>query len=170
MTTPAATIDRQCGSSQQAVNYAAALVASGVADVVIGGGVEHMGHISFGSTAKTQEDHGAAFNEHLLDRYALVPQGISAEMIADQWEIPRSELDEIGLNSHLNAARATEEGRFDSQIIPVSVNGDTYTTDQGIRPETTMEALAELKPASRRTARSPPATPRRSPTAPRPSC
>jgi acetyl-CoA acetyltransferase family protein len=146
VTTPAATIDRQCGSSQQAVNYAAALVAAGVCEAVVACGVEHMGHISFGSVAKVQEEYGAAFNENLLARYALVPQGISAEMIADQWEIPRSELDEIGLNSHLNAARATEEGRFDSQIVPIAVNGDTVTTDQGVRPDTTMEALAALKP------------------------
>src|SRR4029453_2872514 len=82
-----------------------------------------------------------------MERYNLVPQGISAEMIADQWEIPRSELDEIGLRSHELAARATEEGRFEREIVPFAVNGDTYVTDQGIRPDTSLEALAELKPA-----------------------
>jgi acetyl-CoA acetyltransferase family protein len=76
-----------------------------------------------------------------------VPQGISAEMIADKWEIPRSELDEIGLRSHQLAARATEEGRFDREIISFTVNGDTYVKDQGIRPDTSLEKLAELKPA-----------------------
>jgi acetyl-CoA acyltransferase len=145
--TPATTIDRQCGSAQQAVNFAAALVASGVHDVGIGGGVEHMGHISFADSMSVQQEHGFAFSPQLLERYQLVPQGISAEMIAAKWEIPRSELDEIGLRSHQLAARATEEGRFEREIIPFSVNGDTYVTDQGIRPDTSLEKLAQLKPA-----------------------
>ena len=145
--TPATTLDRQCGSGQQAVNFAAALIASGVHDVVIGGGVEHMGHISFADGLAVQQEHGLAFSPQLMERYNLVPQGISAELIADQWEIPRSELDEIGLRSHQLAAKATEEGRFDREMIPIRVNGDTYTTDQGIRPDSTLEALAGLKPA-----------------------
>jgi acetyl-CoA acyltransferase len=93
------------------------------------------------------QEHGMAFSPQLMERYNLVPQGISAEMIADKWEIPRSELDEIGLRSHQLAARATEEGRFDREIIPFTVNGDTYVKDQGIRPDTSLEKLAELKPA-----------------------
>ena len=145
--TPATTVDRQCGSAQQAVNFGAALVASGVADTVIGGGVEHMGHISFADSMSVMQEHGMAFSPQLLERYNLVPQGISAEMIADKWEIPRSELDEIGLRSHQLAARATEEGRFEREIIPFQVNGDTYATDQGIRPDTSLEKLSELKPA-----------------------
>jgi acetyl-CoA acyltransferase len=145
--TPATTVDRQCGSAQQAVNFGAALVASGVADTVIGGGVEHMGHISFADSMQVMQEHGMAFSPQLMERYNLVPQGISAEMIADKWEIPRSELDEIGLRSHQLAARATEEGRFDREMIPFTVNGDTYVTDQGIRPDTSLEKLAELKPA-----------------------
>ena len=145
--TPATTIDRQCGSAQQAVNFAAALVASGVHDAVIGSGVEHMGHISFADSMSVQQEHGFAFSPQLMERYQLVPQGISAEMIADKWEIPRSELDEIGLRSHQLAAKATEEGRFEREIIPFSVNGDTYVTDQGIRPDTSLEKLAQLKPA-----------------------
>ncbi len=83
----------------------------------------------------------------MLEHYNLVPQGISAEMIADQWEIPRSELDEIGVRSQQNAHRATEEGRFEREIVPFQVNGDTYVTDQGIRPETSLETLSQLKPA-----------------------
>jgi acetyl-CoA acyltransferase len=146
METPATTVDRQCGSAQQAVNFAAALVASGVHDVVIGGGVEHMGHISFADSAAVMQEHGFAFSPALLERYNLVPQGLSAEMIAEQWEIPRSELDELGLRSQQLAARATEEGRFDRESFPFKVNGDTYTTDQGLR-ETSIEKLAELKPA-----------------------
>ena len=140
--TPATTVDRQCGSAQQAVNFGAALVASGVHDVVIGSGVEHMGHISFGDTMKTQAEFGAAFSPELLEHYNLIPQGLSAEMIADQWEIPRSELDELGVRSHQLAAKATEEGRFEREIVPIQVNGDTYATDQGIRPDTSLEKLA----------------------------
>jgi acetyl-CoA acetyltransferase family protein len=145
--TPATTVDRQCGSGQQAVNFAAAMVAAGVHDVMIGGGVEHMGHISFADSASVMQEHGFAFSPQLMERYNLVPQGISAEMIADQWEIPRSELDEIGLRSHQLAAKATEEGRFEREIVPFSVNGDTYATDQGIRPDTSLEKLSQLKPA-----------------------
>jgi acetyl-CoA acyltransferase len=147
--TPATTVDRQCGSAQQAVNFAAALIASGVHDVVIGGGVEHMGHISFADSYSVMEEHGMAFSPELLERYNLVPQGISAEMIADKWEIPRSELDEIGLRSHTLAHQATEEGRFEREMIPWQSNGDIYVTDQGIRPpaEDSLEKLAALKPA-----------------------
>ena len=145
--TPGTTVDRQCGSAQQAVNFGAALVASGVHDVVIGSGVEHMGHISFGDTMKTQAEFGAAFSPELLEHYNLIPQGLSAEMIADKWEIPRSELDELGVRSHQLAAKATEEGRFEREIVPFQVNGSTYATDQGIRPDTSLEKLAALKPA-----------------------
>src|SRR6266513_2577837 len=147
METPATTVDRQCGSAQQAVNFGAALVAAGVHDVVIGSGVEHMGHISFADAMQTQADYGAAFSPQLLEKYNLIPQGLSAEMIADQWEIPRSELDELGVRSHQLAAKATEEGRFEREIVPFQVNGNTYATDQGIRPDTSLEKLAALKPA-----------------------
>jgi len=143
--TAATTVDRQCGSSQQAVNFAAALVASGVHDVVIGGGVEHMGHISFQDGMQVMSEHGAAFSPALMEQYNLIPQGLSAEMISEKWEIPRSELDEIGVRSQQLAAKATEEGRFEREIVPIQVNGDTYTTDQGIRPDTNIEALSQLK-------------------------
>src|SRR4051812_25345750 len=93
------------------------------------------------------QEHGAPFSAELMERYDLVPQGISAEMIADRWEIPRSELDEIGLRSHQLAAKATEEGRFEREIVPFAVNGDTYASDQGIRPDTSLEKLSQLKPA-----------------------
>ncbi|MDX6589938.1 MAG: acetyl-CoA acyltransferase [Solirubrobacterales bacterium] len=144
--TPATTVDRQCGSGQQAVNFAAALIASGVHDVVIGAGVEHMGHISFADGLEVQQEHGFAFTPELMERYELIPQGLSAELIAERWEIPRSELDELGLRSQELARRATEEGRFEREIMPFAVNGDTYLTDQGLR-ETTLEGLAALKPA-----------------------
>ncbi|HEX3240570.1 MAG TPA: thiolase family protein [Solirubrobacterales bacterium] len=146
-TTPATTVDRQCGSGQQSVNFAAALIASGVHDVAVGCGVEHMGHISFADGFQVIGEHGQPFTPELLERYNLIPQGLSGEMIAEKWEIPRSELDEIGLRSQQRAAQATEQGRFEREMVPIAVNGDTYMTDQGIRPETTLEGLAGLKPA-----------------------
>ena len=145
--TPATTIDRQCGSAQQAVNFGAALVASGIHDVVIGGGVEHMGHIPLSVNAKLHEELGSPFPPPLLERYALVNQGLSAELIAERWRISREDGDAIALRSQQRAARATEDGRFDREIVPFGANGNTYTTDQGIRPETTLEGLAALKPA-----------------------
>ncbi|HZB77145.1 MAG TPA: thiolase family protein [Solirubrobacteraceae bacterium] len=145
--TPATTVDRQCGSAQQAVNFAAALIGAGVHDVVIGGGVEHMGHIPMGVGFQWVDTVGSPWPPAMLERYNLVPQGISAEMIADKWEIPRSEMDELAVRSHQRAARATEEGRFERETIPFRVNGDTYVADQGIRPDTSLEALAGLKPA-----------------------
>jgi acetyl-CoA acyltransferase len=142
----ASTVDRQCGSAQQAVNFGAALIAAGIHDVVIGSGVEHMGHIPFAAGMKTQEHFGSAFTPKLMEKHNLVGQGLGAEMIADQWEIPRSELDELALRSHQLAAKATEEGRFERETVPFEVNGSTHVADQGIRPETSLEALAGLKP------------------------
>jgi len=145
--TPATTVDRQCGSAQQAVNFAAALIAAGVHDVVIGAGVEHMGHVPLGIGFNWVDQVGTPWPPALLERHKLINQGLSAEMIADKWEIPRSELDEFALRSHQLAHRATEEGRFEREIVPITVNGNTYVSDQGIRPQTTIEALSELKPA-----------------------
>ena len=145
--TPATTIDRQCGSAQQAVNFGAALVASGVHDVVIGGGVEHMGHVPMSSIAAIAEQYGQFCPPELLERYDLIPQGLSAELIAETWEISREECDAFALRSQQRAARATAEGRFDREIVPIEVDGSTITTDQGIRPGTSLEGLAELKPA-----------------------
>src|SRR3989440_8648461 len=145
--TPGTTVDRQCGSAQQAVNFAAALIAAGVHDVAIGSGVEHMGHVPMGVGFKWVDEVGSPWPPELMQRYNLIPQGLSAEMIADKWEIPRSELDELALRSHQLAHRATEEGRFERETIPMQVNGSTYVADQGIRPDTTIEALSQLKPA-----------------------
>jgi acetyl-CoA acetyltransferase family protein len=147
VTTPATTVDRQCGSAQQAVNFAAALIGSGVHDIAIGSGVEHMGHIPMGIGFNWVDEVGSPWPQELMDQYNLIPQGLSAEMIADQWEIPRSELDELAVRSHRLAHQATEEGRFEREIVPMQVNGSAYVTDQGIRPDTTLEKLAELKPA-----------------------
>jgi acetyl-CoA acetyltransferase family protein len=145
--TPATTVDRQCGSAQQAVNFGAALIAAGVHDAVIGGGVEHMGHVPMGVGFKWIDEVGSPWPPAMMERYDLIPQGLSAEMIADRWEIPRSELDELAVRSHRLAARATEEGRFEREILPFAVNGDTHVADQGIRPDTNLETLASLKPA-----------------------
>src|ERR1700749_192785 len=143
---PATTGDRQGGSGQQAVNFAATLIASGVHDVAIGGGVEHMGKNSFAKAGQMMGEYGLDFSPELMERYDLIPQGLSAEMIADKWEIPRSEMDELGVRSQQLAQQATEEGRFEREMIPMQVNGDTYVTDQGLR-ETTLEGLSQLKPA-----------------------
>ncbi len=145
--TPATTVDRQCGSAQQAVNFSAALIAAGVHDAMIGGGVEHMGHFPFSAGMKTQQEFGFAFTPALMEKHNIVGQGLGAEMIADKWEITRAELDELAVRSHKLAHQATEEGRFEREIVPFSVNGDTYVTDQGIRPDTNLETLSQLKPA-----------------------
>jgi acetyl-CoA acyltransferase len=145
--TPATTIDRQCGSAQQAVNFASALVATGVHDVAIGGGVEHMGHIPLSVNGKLHQELGSPFPPELLERHAIVHQGLSAELIAEQWNVSREECDEIALRSQQRAARATDEGRFEREIMPYRVNGTIHTADQGIRRETTLEGLAALKPA-----------------------
>jgi acetyl-CoA acyltransferase len=134
-------------SAQHAVNFAAALIAAGVHDVAIGSGVEHMGHVPLGIGLKWVDDVGTPYPPPLTERYNLIPQGLSAEMIADQWEIPRSELDELALRSHQLAHRATEEGRFEREVLPFEVNESTFVIDQGIRPDTSIEALSQLKPA-----------------------
>jgi acetyl-CoA acyltransferase len=146
--TPATTVDFQCGSSQVAVDTAAALIASGAADVVVGAGVEHMGHIPLSAADDVNARFGTPWPAELMDRYALVPQGLAAEKVAERWELSRSELDELALRSHQRAARAVEEGRFDREIVPVTTSdGATVTADQGIRPDTDLEKLAALKPA-----------------------
>jgi acetyl-CoA acyltransferase len=145
------TIDRQCGSSQQAAHFAAQGVMAGAYDVVVAAGVESMTRVPMGITA--QQGPGVPFGPKMLERYhqGLVPQGLSAELIAEKWSLDRQELDQIGLDSHQRAARATEEGRFESQIIPVEITNDTgretMTTDEGIRLDTSLEKLASLAPA-----------------------
>jgi acetyl-CoA acyltransferase len=146
---PGVTIDRQCGSSQQAVHFAAQGVMAGAYDVAIGAGVESMSRVPMGSSAAG----GKPFGERMRERYQdnLVPQGISAEMIAEQWGIGRDELDGIGYDSQMRAVRATEEGRFDNEVVPIEVKSDGVVTmvktDEGLRPSTTAESLAALRPA-----------------------
>ena len=145
--TPATTIDRQCGSAQQAVNFAAALIAAGVHDAAVGCGVEHMGRIPMSSNAKIAQDLGSPYPPELLERHQVVHQGLSAELIAETWKISRSDCDEIALRSQQRAARATEEGRFERELVPFRVKGSVFSSDQGILPQTTLDGLAELKPA-----------------------
>jgi acetyl-CoA acyltransferase len=151
-TVPGTTVDRQCGSSQQAIHFAAQGVLSGAYDVVIAGGVEVMTRVPLGSSY--QQGPGAPFGSRMLRRYdnGLVHQGISADLVAQKWELSRTELDEFSLESHRRAARATAEGRFRSQIVPIEVKNEDGTTgifdlDEGIRTDTSLEKLASLKPA-----------------------
>lgn len=144
------TIDRQCGSGQQSSHFAAQGVMAGAYDIAIAGGVESMTRVPMGITA--QQGPGKPFGPLMVERYArsLVPQGISAEMIAEKWGLSRESLDRIACDSHMRAARATEEGRFDTEIVPVEVgvNGsrEMMVADEGIRSGTSMEVLADLRP------------------------
>lgn len=153
---PATTIDRQCGSSQQAMHFAAQGVIAGAYDVVVAAGVEVMTRVPMGSSIG--KDSGFPFGPRVTERYepvgGLRNQGIGAQMIADQWGISREELDAFSLESHRRAARATAEGRFEREIVPVPVRDDEghdtiewLKTDEGIRPDTSLEILANLKPA-----------------------
>jgi acetyl-CoA acyltransferase len=143
----ATTMDRQCGSAQQAINFGALQIAGGIHDVVIGSGIEHMGHVSFAVGDEIARTYGSPFTSKYFDQHDVQGQGLGAEMIADKWEIPRSELDELALRSHQRAARATEEGLLEREMVPMQLNGDVLMRDQGIRPETSLEALSQLKPA-----------------------
>jgi acetyl-CoA acyltransferase len=155
---PATTIDRQCGSSQQALHFGAQGVMAGAYDIVIAAGVEVMTRTPMG--ASIVRDLGFPFGPRVMQRYAerggLVGQGESAELIAEQWDISRHDLDEFSVRSHQNAARATAEGRFEREIIPVAIKDDNgadtdelVTADEGIRPDSSVEVLANLKPAYR---------------------
>jgi acetyl-CoA acyltransferase len=140
------TVDRQCGSSQQAVHFAAAGVVAGQYDVVVAGGVESMSRIPMGSSLAGANPFPVPF----LSRYdGQTPnQGLGAEMIAEKWELDRTTLDEFSLASHEKAAAAQDSGAFDDQIVPiVDQDGNTVLKDEGIRRGTTIEKLAQLKPA-----------------------
>jgi acetyl-CoA acyltransferase len=143
---PGVTVDRQCGSSQQAVHFAAAGVISGQYDVAVAGGVESMSRVPMGSSL-----NGALpFGEGFTARYnGVVPnQGIGAEMIAERWKLSRAQLDEYSLASHEKAAAAQDEGAYGEQIVPVTApDGTVVTQDEGIRRGGTLEALGKLKPA-----------------------
>src|SRR5205809_3171484 len=147
VTTPATTIDRQCGSSQQALHFAANLIQSGVCDVTIAGGVESMSRVPMGSNAVSP---GTPFPPELMELYDLVPQGLSAELMARKYGISRKAMDEFSVESHHRAHEATEKGYFTSQIMPVDIsNGQTeiFSRDEGIRANANYESTAALQPA-----------------------
>jgi acetyl-CoA acyltransferase len=146
---PAVVLDRRCGSAQTASEMAAALIASGVHDVVIAAGVEHMGHVPMNSPAKISELYGEPWTARMWQQYDFVPQGESAELIAERWDIPRAEMDEFAARSHRLATEALEAGRFDAEIIPWELDGQVRRGDQTIRPGTTTDVLAGLKPVFR---------------------
>jgi acetyl-CoA acetyltransferase family protein len=146
---PATVLDRRCGSAQTAVEMAAALIASGTHDLVIAGGVEHMGHVPMNSPSAISELYGDPWPAELRALYDFVPQGESAELIADRWNIGRSEMDEFAERSHRLAVAAVESGRFEREMIPLDLDGERRTSDQSIRPGTTTTTLAGLKPVFR---------------------
>jgi acetyl-CoA acyltransferase len=144
---PGTTIDRQCGSSQQAVAFAAATVVSGQADVVVAGGVESMSRVPMGST-RGDGSAGLPLGPRYLERYGGVfpNQGVGAEMMAERWGFTRTQLDEFSLASHEKAAKAQADGAFDEEIVPVTTpDGTVVSADEGIRTGGTVEKLAALK-------------------------
>jgi acetyl-CoA C-acetyltransferase len=158
-TTAATTVDSQCGSSQQATNLAAALVAAGVVDVAVASGVEVMSRVPIGSNSSKKLGFGVPIPKTYFGRYEFTSQFEAAERIADKWGVTRSDADQFGLVSQQRAARAWEEGRFDSQVVPVDApilddegkpTGETRRVerDEGLR-ETSLEKLAALKPVAR---------------------
>jgi len=149
METPATTVDRQCGSGQQAINFAAALIGIGAHDVAIGCGVEHMGRLPLSLGPQLAAAYGTPYPPALMERFALVDQGQSAELIAQRWDVTREECDAIALRSQRRAAQAAATGRFEREIVPVPTPDGLIAADQGIRPETTLEGLAQLRPAFR---------------------
>jgi acetyl-CoA acyltransferase len=151
---PGTTVDRQCGSSQQAMHFAAQGVIAGAYDIVVAAGVESMTRVPMGATLASRE-LGFPYPSSVGDRYASVgglqPQGIGAEAIVDRWEISREALDAFSAESHRRAARATAEGRFDNEILPLTIRTAkgqaTFCIDEGIRADATVESLAKLKPS-----------------------
>jgi acetyl-CoA acetyltransferase family protein len=150
---PGTTVDRQCGSGQQALHFAAQGVMAGAYDVVIAAGVESMTRVPMGSSILNGP--GKPFGPLMAQRYlpggGLVPQGLAAERVAERWGLSREALDADSVESHPRAVRATDEGRFAGEIVPVTVDTSTrkrqFEVDEGIRRDTSPEALAALKPA-----------------------
>lgn len=143
-TTPGVTLDRKCGSAQQAIDFAAQGVMAGAYDLVIAGGVEMMSRVPMGTNRMGKDNLGPMFREHYLD--GLVHQGISAELVAAHWELSRNEMDQYSLRSHRLAAAARERGSLARQIVAVG-DSNIANRDEGIRADTSLEKLAALKPA-----------------------
>ncbi|GAA4166848.1 thiolase family protein [Gryllotalpicola daejeonensis] len=145
-TVPATTVDRQCGSSQQAIHFAAQGVMAGQYDVVIASGVESMSRIPIGSHTAGQDFAGPSVKERYRERGGLIPQGVSAELIADRWKLSRTELDEFALGSHAKAAAAWSDGRFADQLVRVpGIGDDVLPRDETIRPGGSLESLSQLR-------------------------
>ena len=148
-TVPGTTIDRQCGSAQQAIHFAAQAVMSGAMDIAIGAGVESMTRVPIGST--TEPGPGEAYGPTVHARYHFIHQGLSAEAIAQRWHIGRDEMDAFALQSHRRAATAQDEGRFENELVvltsPGPDGGDRFDFDEGVRRDTSIEKLAGLAPA-----------------------
>jgi acetyl-CoA acyltransferase len=152
---PGTTVDRQCGSAQQAVHFAAQAVMAGAMEVVIGAGIESMSRVPIGST--TDPGPGEAYGPSVHARYQFIHQGLSAEEIARRWKIGRDEMDAYALGSHRRAASAQDEGRFSSETVALAAKPATETTgakgsglvehDEGVRRDTSLEKLAQLPPA-----------------------
>lgn len=142
---PAVTIERKCGSGQQAIDFAAQAIATGACDLVIAGGVESMSMVPMGSARQGRDP----FGPNVAARYApgLVPQGISAELVAARWGLTRLQLDAYSARSHRLAAAARQQGWFDAEIIPIETPDGAASRDETIRPDTSIEGLAGLKPA-----------------------
>ena len=146
---PATVLDRRCGSAQTAVEFAGALVASGTHDVVLAGGVEHMGHVPMNSPGEISKLYGDPWPAELRELYDFVPQGESAELIADRWGLDRQALDAFAVRSQKQAAAAIAAGRFDREMIDWELDGQVRVSDQPTRPDTTAESLAGLRPVFR---------------------
>ncbi|HHY21693.1 MAG TPA: thiolase family protein [Bacilli bacterium] len=139
---PGITLDRQCGSSQQAVHFAAQAILSGDMDVVVACGVENMSRIPMFSNVQ-----GATVSDKLTARHEIIHQGLSAERIAEKWGLTRKDLDEFSLESHRRALQAQAERRFEREIMPIEVNGEMFDRDEGPRADTSLEILQSLKPS-----------------------
>ena len=143
--TPATSLDTQCGSSQQAIHLGAALIQGGVAEVVVAGGVESMSRIPMGSDA--QGGPGVPFPPELLERFELVPQGISAEYVARKYDVSRLQMDEFSVLSHQLAAAATAAGHLRTQLVAMAPDGAPMVQDEGIRADASLDAVGRLRPA-----------------------
>jgi acetyl-CoA acetyltransferase family protein len=148
---PGTTVDRQCGSAQQAIHFAAQAVLSGAMDIAVGAGVESMSRVPIGST--TEPGPGEAYGPLYQARFELIHQGECAEEIARRWSITREEMDELAYTSHQRAARAQQEGRFENEMLVMQARSHDgtatgmVTADEGVRPDTSLERLANLRPA-----------------------
>lgn len=147
---PATTVDFQCGSSQQAVHLAAAMISAGQLDIAVAGGVESMSRVPMGSSIGS--DGGSPFTDRIMEQYNMIPQGIAADKIAYQWGISREEVDQIGFDSHRKAAEATAKGWLSREVLPLEGVDDErkpvmVTRDQGFRANTSLERMATLQPA-----------------------